>query len=436
MNRRIYTLSLFIICFYSISISQEQLYRNEENNFRVKFPKDWQIKDGDGPNVVKKAVSGGSSIIILVKKIITTETINSIRQESPEYSKLSDKEIAKLLKDELNFNNYSDNEILELAESQVAELKQKFDNIRILEKNIRYLDNKKFAYFKYSMSYRVQNIKAKVIAIMYMTMHFGKYYQISGSSEAIKFNDLEPTFIRSISTFVFEDYNTSSENLKEKKEDFDPIDFYYEREFPNKQTPSLYFVFAVVFLISPSLSVLLRFLIIKEALKEKKAIAASIGLFLIALFVWIYLVNQADIFLFILTLVVGLNYLILRHSPKIQIDSQNDFQQNQNEKSDKQFEQKKEKSDKPEEKGFDINDYKEIEDSHLTSEEKEKLYAKVLGLSGKITKKDIKKIYRSLIEKYHPDKVSHLGEEFQKFAHKKSKDINRAYSYFKKKYNL
>lgn len=430
-----FTLFLLIISFYSTSICQDQLYRNEENNFRIKFPKDWLIKDGDGPNVVKKAVSGGSSIIVLVKKIITPETINSIRQESQEYSRLSDKEITNLMKDELDFNNYTDSEILELAESQVVELKQKFDDLRILDKSIRYLDNKKFAFVKYSMSYRVQNIKAKMIAIVYMTMHLGKYYQVGGSSEAIKFNDLEPTFIRSISTFVFEDYNISSEEVNNKKKDFDLVDFYYEREFPNKQTPSLYFLFAVVFLITPSLSVLLRFLIFKEALKEKKAIAISIGLFLTALFFWIYLVNKADIFLFILALVVGLNYLILRHSPKIQIDSQNDFKQENNQRAEKQFDQKEKKNNIPEEE-FDINDYEEIEDSHLTTEEKEKLYAKFLGLSGKLTKKDISKIYRSLIDKYHPDKVSHLGEEFQKFAHKKTKDINKAYAYFKKKYKL
>jgi len=344
---RIYTLLIILISFYSTAISQEQLYRNEEHNFRIKFPKDWQIKDGDGPNVVKKAVSNGSSIIILVINLITPETINSIRQESKEYSKLSDKEITNLLKDELDFKNYSNSEILEFAESQVAELKQKFDDIKILDKSISYLDNKKFAYVKYSASSRVLNIKVKVIAIMYMTLHLGKYYQIIGGSESIKFNDLEPVFIRSISTFVFEDYNTSPKNMEGKKEDLNPIDFYYEREFQNKQTPSLYFLFAVVFLITPSLSVLLRFLIIKEALKEKTAIVISIGLFLIALFLWIYLVNQADIFLFILALVVGLNYLILRHSPKTQFDSQNDFHKEKNKKEEKQFNEEKSKNEVP-----------------------------------------------------------------------------------------
>ena len=53
MKKRFYPIILFIICFCSISISQEQLYRNEEHNFRIKFPNDWQIKDGAGPNVGK-----------------------------------------------------------------------------------------------------------------------------------------------------------------------------------------------------------------------------------------------------------------------------------------------------------------------------------------------------------------------------------------------
>jgi len=31
------------------------------------------------------------------------------------------------------------------------------------------------------------------------------------------------------------------------------------------------------------------------------------------------------------------------------------------------------------------------------------------------------------MNKYHPDKVSHLGEEFQQIAKEKSQEINRAY---------
>ena len=46
----------------------------------------------------------------------------------------------------------------------------------------------------------------------------------------------------------------------------------------------------------------------------------------------------------------------------------------------------------------------------------------------------IKKAYRQLSMKYHPDKVRHLGEEFRGVAEEKMKEINAAYDFFKKKF--
>jgi len=63
-------------------------------------------------------------------------------------------------------------------------------------------------------------------------------------------------------------------------------------------------------------------------------------------------------------------------------------------------------------------------------------FGKILGLNGKVSKHDIKTKYRELVQKYHPDKVSHLGEEFRELAHKKFKQINEAYEYFKAKYGI
>jgi DnaJ like chaperone protein len=34
--------------------------------------------------------------------------------------------------------------------------------------------------------------------------------------------------------------------------------------------------------------------------------------------------------------------------------------------------------------------------------------------------------------KYHPDKVSHLGDDFQKAAHEKFQRVNKAYENIKK----
>jgi len=58
----------------------------------------------------------------------------------------------------------------------------------------------------------------------------------------------------------------------------------------------------------------------------------------------------------------------------------------------------------------------------------------VLGLDPGATMETIKKSYRQLSMKYHPDKVGHLGEEFKKVAEEKMKEINSAYDFFKKKF--
>jgi len=63
-------------------------------------------------------------------------------------------------------------------------------------------------------------------------------------------------------------------------------------------------------------------------------------------------------------------------------------------------------------------------------------YGETLELKGKVTIKDIKKNYRKLSKKYHPDRVSNLGIEFSEIADKKMKEINEAYNWFKKKYDF
>ena len=56
----------------------------------------------------------------------------------------------------------------------------------------------------------------------------------------------------------------------------------------------------------------------------------------------------------------------------------------------------------------------------------------ILGLESGASQEEIKKAYRKLSMKYHPDKVRHLGDEFRDIAEKKMKEINAAYDYFKK----
>lgn len=61
-------------------------------------------------------------------------------------------------------------------------------------------------------------------------------------------------------------------------------------------------------------------------------------------------------------------------------------------------------------------------------------YFEILGLSPGADFEQIKKAYRKLSMKYHPDKVAHLGEEFRKVAEEKMKEINQAYHALKQRY--
>ncbi|MGD2269595.1 MAG: DnaJ domain-containing protein [Desulfobacterales bacterium] len=57
----------------------------------------------------------------------------------------------------------------------------------------------------------------------------------------------------------------------------------------------------------------------------------------------------------------------------------------------------------------------------------------VLGVDKNADPEEIKRAYRQLVNKYHPDKVAHLGDEFQKLAEKRFKEIQIAYQILKVK---
>ncbi|MBR3412302.1 MAG: DnaJ domain-containing protein [Bacteroidales bacterium] len=56
---------------------------------------------------------------------------------------------------------------------------------------------------------------------------------------------------------------------------------------------------------------------------------------------------------------------------------------------------------------------------------------KVLGLTSSATDEEVKKAYRRLAMKYHPDKVEGMGEEVKKNAEAQFREINEAYEQIK-----
>ena len=61
---------------------------------------------------------------------------------------------------------------------------------------------------------------------------------------------------------------------------------------------------------------------------------------------------------------------------------------------------------------------------------------KILEVPPEASEQEIKKAYRKMAIKYHPDKVAHLGEDFQRSAKEKFQKVNEAYETIKKQRNF
>ena len=74
--------------------------------------------------------------------------------------------------------------------------------------------------------------------------------------------------------------------------------------------------------------------------------------------------------------------------------------------------------------------------AELKAEESERYYRDVLGVSEADGEQEIRAAYRAQLAKYHPDKVTHLGDEFYEMASSRTREIIQAFDYLKNKYGF
>jgi DnaJ like chaperone protein len=79
--------------------------------------------------------------------------------------------------------------------------------------------------------------------------------------------------------------------------------------------------------------------------------------------------------------------------------------------------------------GINNSDFESIQAMFIPNTEGD---YKILEIERSATDEDLKKAYRRMAMKYHPDKVSHLGDDFQKAANEKFQRVNQAYENIKK----
>jgi len=83
--------------------------------------------------------------------------------------------------------------------------------------------------------------------------------------------------------------------------------------------------------------------------------------------------------------------------------------------------------------GISAKDFESIKSMFI--QETDSSY-KILEIEKTATDEEVKKAFRKMAVKYHPDKVGHLGEDFQKAANEKFQNVNLAYEKIKKERNM
>lgn len=182
------------------STTGEQLYRNNVFHFRIKFPPKWQVKNGDGAHVRKKAVNKGATILVLVKDVVTPELIARARNEiGASASSRSDEDIATELRSQLDSHSLSLQDYPDPMEGLA-----KFTSPEVVEYEMRSLDNRPASFSRTRVGYTVGDVTVRAESITYTMFVSGLLFQVQAAAPVDQIASLRKTIDRSLLSFVME----------------------------------------------------------------------------------------------------------------------------------------------------------------------------------------------------------------------------------------
>jgi hypothetical protein len=177
---------LISTCGISVALAEfkGKLYRNPVHHFRIKFPLGWNVTDGDGQHIIKKAVDrNGASIVIQVNDLSSNFPFKSISELPTSVQ-----------------NQTCDDIIYKYIEG----IKSQFPNTIILNSRHSYIDNYKAVEIKSRHSYRAAGSSIAVLNTSSITIRNNKYYIVGIGAEEKIYPSLEILMLSSVRTFVFE----------------------------------------------------------------------------------------------------------------------------------------------------------------------------------------------------------------------------------------
>jgi hypothetical protein len=158
----------------------DNLYRNTKYNFRVKFPEGWDIKDGDGQHIVKKASNQDSSINIGVTDVSNFPEADSIHS------------ITEMLT------------LDEFIKSTEEEYRPKYPNYKLIDSGETKIDNLPAYFVTADVEYSALNTTVRARITLYELFYNKRFYFFSLASEREKYEESKKVLETSLSTFVIE----------------------------------------------------------------------------------------------------------------------------------------------------------------------------------------------------------------------------------------